>query len=382
MMTLLSSPLSVTQGRASQRAGTKLVDVYYDVSGGTAPYTVTLEGSSDGGDTWTLPVTSVSGGSGVSAGQNRVITWDAGADWGGEVSNAVSFRVNVTDSAVPPTPDGFALIPAGSFQMGDQSDPLVGYSDERPVHSVYVSAFYMGRYEVTKELWHEVRAWGLSNGYTDLAVGNGSDASKGANHPVHSITWYDMVKWCNARSQKEGLTACYTVGGATYKTGSSAPDGNWSASGYRLPTEAEWEKAARGGLSAKNFPWGDTISHSNANFWNSGGETYQTGTTGPHPTYAVGGSPYSSPVGSFAPNGYRLYDMAGNMWEWCWDGDGRYTAGSQTDPRGASNDRIRVIRGGSWNYAALSTRCAYRNYSRWPEGASSCYGFRLARGQP
>ena len=254
----------------------------------------------------------------------------------------------------------------------------MGYSDELPVHTVQVSAFYMGKYEVTKAEWDAVRTWGLANGYTDLSAG----AGKAANHPVQTLTWYDMVKWCNARSQKEGLTPCYTVAGGTYKTGTSAPDCNWSANGYRLPSEAEWEKAARGGLTAQNFPWGNTISHTQANFWNAGGETYQSGTTGPHPTYAVNGYPYSSPVGSFAANGYGLYDMAGNVWEWCWDWYGSYAAGSQSDPRGTVNGSYRVIRGGSWYDYALASRCAGR-YGSWPNYAFNyCLGFRLARGQP
>ena len=142
-----------------------------------------------------------------------------------------------TDSNAPSAPDGFALIPAGSFQMGDQSNPLVGSGGERPVHAVYVSAFYMGKYEVTKELWDTVRAWGLNNGYTDLPVGNDYYTSKGANHPVHSISWDTMVKWCNARSEKENLTPCYTVSGVIYMTGSSAPVCNWNGNGYRLPSE-------------------------------------------------------------------------------------------------------------------------------------------------
>jgi formylglycine-generating enzyme required for sulfatase activity len=247
---------------------------------------------------------------------------------------------------------------------------------------VQVSAFYMGKYEVTKELWDEVRAWGLMNGYTDLPVGNGSSVSKGTNHPVHSIAWFDMVKWCNARSQKEGLTPCYTVTGATYMLSFSEPDCNWNAGGYRLPTEAEWEKAARGGVVGKNFPWGtDTISHSQANYYASNYSYDLSGAVNNfHPTYAVGGSPYSAPVGSFAPNGYGLYDMAGNMWEWCWDPYGSYTAGAQTDPRGASSGTFRVGRGGGWNGNAIYCRVAYRSYGLPASTISGgSVGFRVAR---
>ncbi|MCX6879305.1 MAG: SUMF1/EgtB/PvdO family nonheme iron enzyme [Verrucomicrobia bacterium] len=375
-------PLVVANVRAAQRAGTNLVDIDYDVTGTTKPVLVTLEVSGDNGATFTVPATSLSGAVGrdITPGTNLRLTWDAGADWAGHTAAQARFKISADDNPVPP---GFALIPAGPFQMGDQSSPLVGWSAELPVHTVQVSAFYMGKYEVTKEEWDAVRTWGLANGYTDLAAGNGGYASKGANHPVHSITWYDMVKWCNARSQKEGLTPCYTVSGATYKTGSSAPVCNWSANGYRLPTEAEWEKAARGGVVGKNFPWGtDTITHSQANYESSSSYAYDVSPTrGSHPTYAVGGYPYSSPVGSFAPNGYGLYDMAGNMWEWCWDWYGSYAAGSQADPRGAATGSYRVIRGGSWSINAIIARCASRNYD-YPSNASNNNGFRLARGQP
>jgi formylglycine-generating enzyme required for sulfatase activity len=371
-----AAPLVVAQGRAAQRAGTKLVDVNYSISGGVPPYTVALQGSLDGGATWTLPVTTVSGnvGAGVTAGTNRLITWNAGADWAGHFGNNVKFRVNGTDSATPPVPAGFALIPAGNFTMGQD-----GIAE--PVHTVYVSAFFMAKHETTKELWDSVRAWGLTNGYTDLAVGNGSSASKGANHPVHSITWYDMVKWCNARSQKEGLTPCYTVSGATYKTDQSTPVCNWAANGYRLPTEAEWEKAARGGVSGKLFPWGgDTITHSQANYYSDSFFAYDVSPTrGYHSTYYVGNYPFSSPVGSFAPNGYGLYDMAGNMSEWCWDWwYGPYAEDSQTDPRGAASGTVRVFRGGScFNYAD-DARCANR-YFGYPSDSARVFGFRVAR---
>ncbi len=288
-----------------------------------------------------------------------------------------------TEPNPPSSANGFALIPAGSFQMGDQSDPLVGWSGELPVHSVYVSAFYMGKYEVTKELWDEVRAWGLDNGYTDLPVGNGTYVSKGANHPVHSINWWDMVKWCNARSQKENLTPCYTVSGLIYKTGNSEPDCNWNAGGYRLPTEAEWEKASRGGVSGKNFPWGtDTISHGQANYYASSYYSYDLSGAADsyHPAYATGASPYSSPVGSFAPNGYGVYDMAGNMGEWCWDRYEAYPATSQTDPRGSVSGSVRVLRGGCWCTVALACRVAVRyDFLIDPGSSSDGVGFRVAR---
>jgi formylglycine-generating enzyme required for sulfatase activity len=247
---------------------------------------------------------------------------------------------------------------------------------------VTLDAFYMGKYEVTKAEWDEVRTWGLSNGYTDLAAGSG----KASNHPVQSITWYMMVKWCNARSQKEGLTPAYYTNDAQttiYKTGSvnvTNAQVKWSASGYRLPTEAEWEKAARGGLSGKRFPWGDTISHSQANYYASSGFSYDSSgsVNNYHPTYATGSMPYTSPVGAFAANGYGLFDMTGNVFEWCWDWYGTYASGSQTNPRGTTSGTLRVCRGGSWGGNAVNSRVAGR-YSNNPTDSNRLIGFRVLR---
>jgi len=163
----------------------------------------------------------------------------------------------------------------------------------------------MDRYEVTKQLWDHVRTWNGGNGYTDLPVGSG----KGPTHPVQSINWYEMVKWCNARSQRDMVPVYYTNDAQTviYKTGYenlTNAQVKWSASGYRLPTEAEREKAARGGTSGHRFPWSnvETITHSQANYRSLSGYSYDISpTSGYHPTYAVGGYPYTSHVGSFAP---------------------------------------------------------------------------------
>lgn len=286
--------------------------------------------------------------------------------------NVNSTLATVTVTAVT-TPTDMALIPAGNFTMGDSLD---GSSDASPV-TVNVSAFLMGKNEVTKALWDEVRTWGASNGYTDLAVGVG----KAANHPVQTISWWDVVKWCNARSEKEGLTPVYTVSGAVMRTGTTAPVANWNANGYRLPTEAEWEKAARGGLSGKRFPWGDTISHSQANYYAFSEYSYDLSgaVNNYHPTYAAGGYPYTAPVGSFAANGYGLHDMAGNVFEWCWDWYGASTyVNGVTDPRGAASGTDRVCRGSNWYDNASYCRVADRR-SDDPTDPFDDIGFRVAR---
>ncbi len=235
-----------------------------------------------------------------------------------------------------PASEGFVLVEEGSFQMGSAS----GESDERPVHTVRISKpFYISKYEVTQKEWREV-------------MGKNPSRFKGDNLPVENVSWYDAVEYCNALSRKEGLKQVYTGSGENIIC-------DFSANGYRLPTEAEWEYAARGGNKSKGYKYSGS---------NSVGDV----------GWGDGSDGRSYPVGKKRPNELGIYDMSGNVWEWCWDWYGDHTSGSVTDPRGRSSGSYRVKRGGSQGFRDDTLRTAYRSYNE-PSNWVYTIGFRPVR---
>jgi len=267
-----------------------------------------------------------------------------------KMENVVSSPPKPDFQNLPPKPSGespMVLIPAGEFEMGidrseipelvnwakgyDQSAMASWFEDETPRHKVYLDAYYIDVYEVTNEMYakflkatnHKPPKYWDDPRYND------------PQQPVVGVTWEDAKAYCD-----------------------------WA--GKRLPTEAEWEKAARGGLIGKRFPWGDDASHDYANY---------AGTVG---TDIWG---YSAPVGKFAPNGYGLYDMAGNVFEWCadWYEKDYYSKSPTKNPTGPSSGKTRVVRGGGYGYTANFLRVSDRFGSYFPSNAYPFVGFRCAK---
>ena len=254
----------------------------------------------------------------------------------------------------PPAPvtvqNEMALLPAGANSGTDPDFKRYTHTLEAPL--------WVDAYEVSKKKWDSVYAWAVSNGYRFSNPGK----AKGPDHPVTEISWLDGVKWCNARSEMEGLAPCYSIGGNVFKTSETAPTCTFTANGYRLPTANEWRYAARGGLSGKRFPWGDTIGHGQANYAAGAAACEASPTKGFHPSFSKDAEPFTCPVGTFGPNRFGLYDLAGNVAEMIWALDGLN----------------RATQGGSWQDEADYLRIGKDRVLK-PYHTSPANGFRTVR---
>ncbi len=266
--------------------------------------------------------------------------------------------------------DGFVQVPAGSFPMGSPLSEAGRSADEGPQHTVRVASFSIGRYEVTQAEWMAI-------------MGSNPSQSRGERLPVECVSWYEILVYCNKRSLAEGLAPCYRINGSTDPSHwGSVPEkanGNWnaatcdfSARGYRLPTEAEWEYACRAGTNSATA-FGDALDPRQANF--DGSKPYNAPATGTPLRSTVA-------VGTYVANAWGLCDTHGNVWEWCWDhyANNYYARSPEADPQGAEAGRYRVLRGGSWTNPGNRLRSAARR-DEDPFYRDVDNGFRLVKSE-
>ena len=238
------------------------------------------------------------------------------------------------------------LVPAGRFTMGDDN----GQDDEMPAHEVKLDAFYMDKYEVTQKA------------YRKLMGKIPPTKMPGDDRPVQQVTWLQAARYCNARSRADGLDPCYDI--------AHPIKCNFDATGYRMPTEAEWEYACRAGTTGDYF-FGDDPRELRKFAW-----------------FVDNARKATHPVGRMQANGWGLHDMQGNLSEWCNDyyDEGHYRQGESQNPRGPAWRKYRVLRGGNWGSSAETCRSSARHFEA-PGFADVCFrrdaiGFRCVRRAP
>lgn len=242
--------------------------------------------------------------------------------------------LSIDSSEVSVDSASMALIEGGTFTMGSPLNEAERYEDETQ-RQVTINSFYMAKTELTQEDYYSI-------------MGRNPSENQDNNLPVENITWYDAIEYCNARSQKEGLTPCYTIKNSTV---------TWdkSANGYRLPTEAEWEFACRANTKTP-FSFGDYVEDSDANCYNAYG--YNNDASGSWVNNYLG---HTVSVDSYNPNSNGLYNIHGNVAEWVWDWYGAYSEGSVSNPTGPETGNFKIARGGGWNDMPKHIRSAYRS---------------------
>jgi formylglycine-generating enzyme len=331
--------------------GSKIVDIYYNFNdAGNHPSSVWFNVSSDNGVIYDIypKQANCSGDYGINVmpGNNKHIIWNAGNE-SFKLDGSYVYQVFADDSNIPMSED-FVYIAGGTFNNGTSN--------------VTISRFYMDRFELTDS---DYRALMGENDWNFLP-----------NWPASYLSWFDCIEYCNKRSINEGFTPCYSY--STYGTNPADwPAGwntsndnhlnvfcNWTVSGYRLPTEAEWEYAARGGAYTHNY-----IYSGSDGCWDVA--WYVDNSNGlPHD------------VGTKAPNELGIYDLSGNGIEWCWDIYGDYPAGAQTNPRGPATGRYHIARGGYRQSNEMGCSVSYRLWTQDPTYNDTTRGIRLVRWLP
>lgn len=327
------TPYEIAKKGAEEEGKKYSADVYYRVT------------KEDDTEFYVVTVTSID----VYSEDGEKVVTDFAVDEKGIAIPENEFFFNEADM-IKKIKDGFVFVDGGTFIMGNDSGDVF----ESPSHIVTVSSFFICDHEVTSGEYFTIK-------------GTNPNYFVGYFLPVEQVSWYDAIEYCNMLSESKGLTPCYSLYGTTDTSGWGTKGQSWNkvtcdwnADGYRLPTEAEWEYAARGGINSKGYLYSGSNDIESVAWYDKGNST---------PTQSVK-SKQSNELG--------VYDMSGNVWEWCWDWFGSYSSDNVINPHGSSYENYRILRGGSWADSASKCRVVYRTAFE-PDFSYAVLGFRVVR---